>query len=252
MFDKLGNNARKYNIYKDGPSLIFHRRKPSYEYNPEKCIEEQPTFTFENDRNIKLYRNYIENQSKTIDRYSQLYVDYMKKSDNKINTPFNQNHLSLNLGNNNNYQNNNTLSKSQSFSPNSIKDNYVMKGRTTEITNPEKFFQNENQNYLKFKEEQKRYLDFNYNMMLNRKKQLLVNPFNKGSSLSELGKSFLSNNPILNPFPNYSNKYFGQDVNNYVNINVNNNNNNNNNMNNFYYDNNNSLRQAGNNLINGN
>ena len=253
MFDKLGNNARKYNIYKDGPSLIFHRRKPSYEYNPEKCIEEQPTFTFENDRNIKLYRNYIENQSKTIDRYSQLYVDYMKKSDNKINTPFNQNHLSLNLGNNNNYQNNNTLSKSQSFSPNSIKDNYVMKGRTTEITNPEKFFQNENQNYLKFKEEQKRYLDFNYNMMLNRKKQLLVNPFNKGSSLSELGKSFLSNNPILNPFPNYSNKYFGQDVNNYVKINVNNNNNNNNNnMNNFYYDNNNSLRQAGNNLINGN
>jgi hypothetical protein len=86
--------------------------------------------------------------------------------------------------------------------------------------------------------------------MLNRKKQLLVNPFNKASSLSELGKSFLSNNPILNPFPNYSNKYFGQDVNNYVNINVNNNNNNN--MNNYYYDNNNSLRQAGNNLINGN
>ena len=54
MFDKLGNNARKYNIYKDGPSLIFHRRKPSYEYNPEKCIEEQPTFTFENVLNYML------------------------------------------------------------------------------------------------------------------------------------------------------------------------------------------------------
>ena len=167
----------------------------------------------------------------------------MKKGDNQIS--LNPKKLNIYLSDNNiinNYNNNftdNTLFKSQSFSPRSLKDNYVKKGRTSEIINPEKFFQNENENYLKFKEEQKRYLDFNYNMMLNRKKNLLVNPYNKRSSLSELGKSFLLNNPILNPFPNYSNKYLCQDVNNYVNINDNN-------------INNNSLRQAGNNLINGN
>ena len=167
----------------------------------------------------------------------------MKKGDNQIS--LNPKKLNIYLSDNNiinNYNNNftdNTLFKSQSFSPSSLKDNYVKKGRTSEIINPEKFFQNENENYLKFKEEQKRYLDFNYNMMLNRKKNLLVNPYNKRSSLSELGKSFLLNNPILNPFPNYSNKYLCQDVNNYVNINDNN-------------INNNSLRQAGNNLINGN
>jgi hypothetical protein len=30
MFDKLGNNTRKYNIYKDDPSLILNRRKPLF------------------------------------------------------------------------------------------------------------------------------------------------------------------------------------------------------------------------------
>ena len=101
----------------------------------------------------------------------------MKKGDNQIS--LNPKKLNIYLSDNNiinNYNNNftdNTLFKSQSFSTRSLKDNYVKKGRTSEITNPEKFFQNENENYLKFKEEQKRYLDFNYNMMLNRKKKFI-------------------------------------------------------------------------------
>ncbi len=240
MFDKIGSNLRRYNVYKDGPTLNFHRRKLIFEYNPEKCIEEQPTFTFENDRNIKLYKGYIENQAKAIDRYSQNYVNYMKgKDDLKVSTPYNLNN------NNNQFQNNNldnkySLSKSQSFSPSYNKDDFVMKGRTTEITNPDKYFQSENQNYLKFKEEQRKYLDYNYNMMLNRRNQLLVNPYNKGSSTGDLGKSFLTNNPILNPFPNYTNKYFAKNQN-YLNV-----------GNNNSYANSNSLRQAGNNFIIGN
>ena len=101
----------------------------------------------------------------------------MKKGDNQIS--LNPKKLNINLSDNNIINNNNnnftdnTLFKSQSFSPRSLKDNYVKKGRTSEIINPEKFFQNENENYLKFKEEQKRYLDFNYNMMLNRKKKFI-------------------------------------------------------------------------------
>jgi hypothetical protein len=168
----------------------------------------------------------------------------MKKGDNQI--FLNHKKLNINLSDNNiinNYNNNftdNTLFKSQSFSPRSLKDNYVKKGRTSEIINPEKFFQNENENYLKFKEEQREYLDYNYKMMLNRRNQLLVNPYNKGSSTGDLGKSFLTNNPILNPFPNYANKYFGKKTN-YLNTGNNNN-----------YANSNSLRQAGNNFIIGN
>ena len=239
MFDKIGSNLRRYNVYKDGPTLNFHRRKLIFEYNPEKCIEEQPTFTFENDRNIKLYKGYIENQAKAIDRYSQNYVNYMKGKENlKMSTPYNNNYN--NQLQNNNLDNKVSLSKSQSFSPSYNKDDFIMKGRTTEITNPDKYYQSENQNYLKFKEEQRKYLDFNYNMMKNRSHQLLVNPYNKGSSTGDLGKSFLSNNPILNPFPNYNNKYFG----NYFKVGKNNNNNN--------YGNSNSLRQAGNNFIIGN
>jgi hypothetical protein len=239
MFDKIGSNLKKYNVYKDGPTLSFHRRKLIFDYNPEKCIEEQPTFTFENDRNIKLYKGYIENQAKAIDRYSQNYVNYMKGKENlKMSTPYNNNYN--NQLQNNNLDNKVSLSKSQSFSPSYNKDDFIMKGRTTEITNPDKYYQSENQNYLKFKEEQRKYLDFNYNMMKNRSHQLLVNPYNKGSSTGDLGKSFLSNNPILNPFPNYNNKYFG----NYFKVGKNNNNNN--------YGNSNSLRQAGNNFIIGN
>ena len=239
MFDKIGSNLKKYNVYKDGPTLSFHRRKLIFDYNPEKCIEEQPTFTFENDRNIKLYKGYIENQAKAIDRYSQNYVNYMKGKENlKMSTPYNNNYN--NQLQNNNLDNKVSLSKSQSFSPSYNKDDFIMKGRTTEITNPDKYFQSENKNYLKFKEEQRKYLDFNYNMMKNRSHQLLVNPYNKGSSTGDLGKSFLSNNPILNPFPNYNNKYFG----NYFKVGKNNNNNN--------YGNSNSLRQAGNNFIIGN
>ena len=239
MFDKIGSNLKKYNVYKDGPTLSFHRRKLIFDYNPEKCIEEQPTFTFENDRNIKLYKGYIENQAKAIDRYSQNYVNYMKGKENlKMSTPYNNNYN--NQLQNNNLDNKVSLSKSQSFSPSYNKDDFIKKGRTTEITNPDKYYQSENQNYLKFKEEQRKYLDFNYNMMKNRSHQLLVNPYNKGSSTGDLGKSFLSNNPILNPFPNYNNKYFG----NYFKVGKNNNNNN--------YGNSNSLRQAGNNFIIGN
>lgn len=239
MFDKIGNNLHKYNVYRDGPTLNFHRRKLIFDYNPEKCIEEQPTFTFENDRNIKLYKGYIENQSKAIDRYSQNYVNYMKgKDDLKISTPYNLN------SNNNQFQsdgldNKVSLSKSQSFSPSYNKDDFVMKGRTTEITNPYKYYESENKNYLKFKEEVRQYLDYNY-QNLNRRNQINVNPYNKGSSSGDLGKSFLTNNPIINPFSNYSNKYFEKKTN-YLNAGNNNN-----------YANSNSLRQAGNNFIIGN
>ena len=58
----------------------------------------------------------------------------MKKGDNQIS--LNPKKLNINLSNNNiinNYNNilsDNSLFKSQSFSPSSLKDNYVKKGRT--------------------------------------------------------------------------------------------------------------------------
>ncbi len=213
MLDVIGINPKRYNPYKDKPTYNFHRRKLIYEYNPEKCKEEQPTFTFENDKNVKYYKNYIENQTKAIDKYSQNYINYMHSEKNiyKNLTPyhskFNNNIIYYNFNLNSNLNN---ISKT----PRIInKDNFFMKGRSYEISNPDKYYNIQSNDYNKFLKEEKRYFDYNQNMMINRTNELNVNPYNKESSRSDLGKSNLRRNPILIPLHDYSyNKYFDKDI----------------------------------------
>ena len=87
-------------------------------------------------------------------------------------------------------------------------------GRTREITNPELFYKKVNGDFYKYRAENKKYLDYNYNIMGRRNlKNINVNPFNKGSSLDLLGRSTLIHNTILNPIPNFSyNKYFEKEI----------------------------------------
>ncbi len=87
-------------------------------------------------------------------------------------------------------------------------------GRTREITNPELYYKKVNGDFYKYRAENKKYLDYNYNIMGRRNlKNINVNPFNKGSSLDLLGRSTLIHNTILNPIPNFSyNKYFEKEI----------------------------------------
>ena len=66
-----------------------------------------------------------------------------------------------------------------------------------------------------------------------KKKEINVNPYNKGSSSDLLGNTFLKHNPILNPSPSFGYKYFDREKN-------------------ISELNENSLQNAGNNLIKGN
>jgi hypothetical protein len=211
MFDKIGISKR-YNIFKDKPTNSFHRRKLFFnDFDPEKCIEEQPTFTFENDRNINYYKSYIENQTKAINKYSENYINYMNSinPNNKIATPYNLNENNIRVHNRS--ESNIQISKSQPTIFN--KDQYIMKGRSNEISNPVKYYQNQANDYNKFHNEEMRYLDYNQNIMNHKKyNEINVNPFNKGSSKGGLGQSSLRRNPILNPLHDYSyNKYFDRE-----------------------------------------
>ena len=58
-------------------------KKEYYEFNPKPDIEEIPTFTFENDRNINNYKGNIYNKQSKIEKNSQNYLNYMKKFERK-------------------------------------------------------------------------------------------------------------------------------------------------------------------------
>ena len=77
------------------------------------------------------------------------------------------------------------------------------------------YYKQSNQDYIKYKEQQRNYLNSNYELMINNgnyKKKLDVNPYNVNSSKTTLGESTLIHNTILNPLPNYTyNKYFDEE-----------------------------------------
>ena len=290
-------NTISSNIRYDEPidRNIFHKKKKDYNIftiNPE--VEEIPTFTFENDRNLKSYKGRINNKYSLIEQYSKNYLEYMKKFENKRKTPYsspflvyqektrnnnniinqfennniqeNQNrtvdvnlysnpikikNLSINNNNNNNiYDNNQSNNINNNNSNNNNIDNNVnndlninqnieinnnhsrnhnvesfdnifnFSSRSGEITNPNYFFQRNNRDYYKYRLEQKKYLDYNYQIIKNRlnkriKREPDINPYNPiNEQPFENGKSDLLHNPILNPINNYSyNKYLEKEVN---------------------------------------
>ena len=253
---------------------IFHKKKKDYNtftINPE--VEEIPTFTFENDRNLKSYKGRINNKYSLIEQYSKNYLEYMKKFENRRKTPFSSPFLvyqEKTKGNNNifnsydnslqenpnktidvnsysnkirenNFKNyyNNQNQNNNSNDELDLNHNFEMQNneirninspkfenslnfstRSGEITNPNYFFQRNNEDYYKYRLEQKKYLDYNYQIIKNRlnkrnKREIDINPYNPINERPfETGKSDLVHNPILNPINNYSyNKYLEKEVN---------------------------------------
>ena len=318
------NYNQRYNEPVD--EYIFHKKKKDYNIftiNPD--VEEIPTFTFENDRNLNSYKGKINNQNNVIEQNSKNYLEYMKKFETKRKTPFSSpylvyqektkgNNIYYNRNNNNNNlneleDNNIQENKNQTIDVNSysysmrekstpqlIRNNYnynynlndregsigdniiqnnaynnyrnglsnstnlEYSGRCGEITNPNYFFQRNNKDYYKYRLEQKKYLDYNYEIIKNRfnhrKQEPDINPYNPiNNQVFENGKSDLVHNPILNPINNYSyNKYLEKEVNlgnRYKNItnNINNNMNNIKNYNNFNRRSFSTLQNAGSQLL---
>ena len=267
--------------------------KPKFVYEnfiPKPESEEIPTFTYENDKNIINYKDNIYNKSNIIEQNAKNYLEYMRKFINKKRSPIPSPFLvykeltsyspipnnstklynnSINLNspnfiNQNNDNNNDNLNKEKykslttSLSSSAISFN----DRKNEITNPGLFYNRRNIDFYKYRAEQKKYLEANYELMSYRKKihdkkEPEVNPYNpKNEAYFEHSKSDLAHNPILNPVNYYSyNKYLERDL---KTKNYNNNFNRINNsidLNNIYinYDNEryrSSLQQAGNELIN--
>ena len=77
--------------------------------------------------------------------------------------------------------------------------------KNNEISNPELFYKKGNIEYYKYRKEQKKFDDYNYNIILNHnknrfiKKEPDVNPFNPRINLYKIGNSSLAHNIILRP-----------------------------------------------------
>ena len=305
------NNINNYDyVHKSNDNItsssnIHKMKKDYYSFVPNPDVEEIPTFTFENDRNLSNYKEYIYNKQALIEQNSKNYLEYMKKFERRktpLSTPYtvfkeitqnnlnnynynNQNNnmssnnifsneINNNINNNNinnNNINNNKLNWNENFSNNYLHNtnnhketkfltasmsakSILFGNRKSEITNPELFYQWNNNDYNKYRAEQKKYLDYNYQILLNKDKDKFhhkqepnVNPYNPKKEDFEHYKSDLAHNPILNPVNYYSyNKYLEKE------IRQNNNNNNIYNNINIYNDNNRNLspfQHAGNQLF---
>ena len=172
---------------------------------------------------------------------------------NNINNIINNN---LNSNNNNNYNNiNNKVEWNENYSNNYLHNNNIRElkplstsisakallfdNRKSEITNPDLFYKRNNNDYYKYRAEQKKYLDYNYQILMNKNKlhnrqEPNINPYNPKFEDFEHYKSDLPHNPILNPVNYYSyNKYLEKEIKNTNNNNSRYDNNNNNSINNI-------------------
>ena len=295
-YNNSNNKNQKYNyLYRSNDNInslsVFHRMKKDYnEFNPNPDVEEIPTFTFENDKNLNNYKGNIYNKKALIEQNSKNYINYMTRferkktplrtpyavykeitsnnlnkynynqdnSINKINTNLNndkninsnennsnKNENSLNNNNNqsqkaewnenfsNNYLHNQSIDKLREGKPLSTSfsaKSFLFDNRKSEITNPDLFYKRNNNDYYKYRAEQKKYLDYNYQILMNKnklhdKQEPNINPYNPKKEYFEHYKSNLAHNPILNPVNYYSyNKYLEKEIkggNNNINYNYN-------------------------------
>ena len=225
----INSNQQYVNQY---PFQRKHNNEIINEYvneNPN-YDKEEPKFQNENEKNINEYLNYIQTKQKLTERNSKNYLDFIinERKEKRARSPYiyyvsphAQENPSSTIINESNYNNIPIYPKSPSSSSlynepdyrnKPILSLYSRSSRLNEVTNPNKYYNIGSREYLKYKEQQRNYLNSNFEMMLNYKKNkdIIVNPYNKSSSLSELGDSKLQHNTILNPLPNYTyNKYFG-------------------------------------------
>ena len=187
--------------------------------------------------------------------YKEITQNNMSNSYNFNNDNTNiNNFINNNNNNNNNYNNinNNKVEWNENYSNNSLHNNNIRElkplstsisakallfdNRKSEITNPDLFYKRNNNDYYKYRAEQKKYLDYNYQILMNKnklhnKQEPNINPYNPKFEDFEHYKSDLPHNPILNPVNYYSyNKYLEKEIKNT-----------NNNNNSIRYDNNNSI-----------
>ena len=196
--------------------------------------------------NAKNYLNYIKKYERKKTPISSPYSVYLKikqnninnnvinRNDNYLKKVFNNSASNINDDNelrkknkmnniliNNNYFHNRNKENPinlKSF-PNSLSTKSIMvENRSSEISNPELYYKRNNEDYTKYRAELKKYLDYNYQVLINKdrfnkKQEVNINPYNPINADFEHYKSDLKHNPILNPVNNYSfNKYLEKEV----------------------------------------
>ena len=191
--------------------------------------------------NAKNYLDFMRKNERKKTPISSPYSVYLKMKKNNSNNYINNNNdnYANKIINNNNFNNidlrqknslNNMIINYKYFQnknsplnikplPNSLSMKTMnIENRKSEISNPELFYKRNNEDYNKYRAELKHYLDYNYQILLNKnrfnkKKEVNVNPFNPIDADFEHYKSDLAHNPILNPINNYSfNKYLEKEM----------------------------------------
>ena len=236
----LAEKRKKTNQYffKHGNKLAFHKRKIIIEDIPELLNEEKPIFNLAHQKNIQFHNNLMFTTENKIERNKQDFLNYMNEKKFINNYRYIDNYNNINNNNYNNIYNNYRLRKNReklrnlflinnnNYGINNSKSidylnerKYIFSGKRHEITNPELFYKKTNGDFYKYRAESKKYSDYNRNIIENQiyknnnYNNINVNPFNKGSSFDDLGRSTLIHNTILNPIPNFSyNKYFEKEI----------------------------------------
>ena len=72
IFDKLNNSSKNINNYNPTPSE--EKNSNNTYYNNNRYLEEEPTFTYENERNINQYKSY--KTKINLIKFSKLYELY--------------------------------------------------------------------------------------------------------------------------------------------------------------------------------
>ena len=198
--DDIYNN-NKNNIISNNYNTLINERK-----NVESILDNNNNknlMTNNNKKNITLdANNYLNNLNSNIKKIS------LKK--NHFNT------LSKNIFNNKN-NNGQDIKKPKVLIP-SLSSNEIFSIKNTEITNPSSYYKKYDEDYYRYRLEQKKYLDYNYEFMMNNeyqrnKKEPNVNPYNPKNNVFWANKSDLVHNPILNPINHYGyNKYLKKEL----------------------------------------
>ena len=185
------------------------KMKNSFDYfEPNPDIEEIPTFTFENDRNLDNYKERIYDKEALIEMNAKNYLSYIQRYERKkanLSSPYSvyqkikqNNYKNYNLKNEENYENKyinniniknteeknkiNNMINDRYFKlndpsslnikkplPNSLSTKTInYENRRTEITNPELYYKRNNEDYYKYRTEMKQYLDYNYKILSNK------------------------------------------------------------------------------------
>ncbi|MCQ2819923.1 MAG: hypothetical protein MJ252_21875 [archaeon] len=176
-------------------------------------LNERYTPSYNRTPGINAYKSYDRNKNLY---EAESYLNYMNEKKNskvfspykRYNSPFLNNSMATGRSINDT-QNiyNNMMRNSNSFG--GISTSEVRRSRVNEITKQDLYFKLHG-DYQVYKEEQKKFLKYNYDLMQRQnlgKKYIDINPFNPLIN-ENLGKSTLIHNTILNPLNNFTyNKY---------------------------------------------